>query len=116
MNAVKKLVTRSLVTVVVVAASLGLAVTPALAGSPIVYRQAGNHWTPIQGLPNTSPNYARGWAPPGNPFHMECYIDSGYNYYGNYWSHRWFQGYSQSGIWGYVHSSYVYYQVWVPRC
>lgn len=50
---------------------------------------------------------------------MLCWIDMYYGSTGNYFSHRWFYvRYSNwfGSISRWVHSSYVYYQVWVPHC
>lgn len=55
----------------------------------------------------------------GTAVTMLCYSDM-YNWsYGNYWSNRWF--YVRYSNWfgsinRWVHSSYVYYQTWVPSC
>lgn len=51
---------------------------------------------------------------------MLCWTDTDWVYsrsYSNYNSPRWFKVRSQpTGRIGYVHSSYVYYQQWTPRC
>jgi hypothetical protein len=115
MGFVKSVVARISLALAMGATVAGLVVTPAHAGSwPVVYRQAGNHYTPLYGLPGA--NVVQAWLPPGNRFSMQCWTDLRYSSYGNYWSVRWFRGQAFTGHYGYVHSSYVYYQWSVPRC
>lgn len=98
-----------------VTAVVGLVIgsSPATAGSPIVYNQSGKYvamrWAPT---PNAGVDR---WLPNSQHFYMRCWVDNHY-FNGNYGSVRWFGGYSQSGYWGYVHSSYVYHQQSVGRC
>ena len=55
--------------------------------------------------------------PNNSKFVMECWTSFKYSYTGNYPSKKWFAGRAwNGGWWGYVHSSYVYYQKKVPRC
>lgn len=75
------------------------------------YRNGGGY-IPIYPCPTTKCN-PTGWVKSGSPFYMDCYTDFQYTT-GNYGSSRWFYGYN--GYWGYVHSSYVYYQISVRRC
>jgi hypothetical protein len=60
--------------------------------------------------------YCRTRMPNGTKFAMRCWADHrGYN--GNYDSARWFYGQAfNTGSWGWVHASYVYYQKRVPHC
>ena len=54
--------------------------------------------------------------PNGTKFAMNCWTTH-YGFNGNYWSNRWFYGQSyRNGSWGWVHSSYVYYQKSVRHC
>ncbi len=64
--------------------------------------------------------YATAYFWNDTPVTMLCWIDTEWVYdrnYSNYNSPRWFKVQSQrSGQIGYMHSSYVYYQVWTPHC
>lgn len=56
------------------------------------------------------------WMPNGTKFAMRCWADH-HGFTGNYYSRRWFYGQAfNTGSWGWVHSSYVYYQKSVPHC
>lgn len=68
--------------------------------------------TPNYPVPRAT-QYPNGWVKDGTAFYMHCYTDHSY-FSGNYGSSRWFYGYN--GYWGYVHSSYVFNQISVPRC
>lgn len=115
---VKRLVRRILpfsvgALVVVVLATFG--VSPAQAvdwNRPSKEYSSNGSWIPIRPCPTTNCN-PTGWVKSGSTFYMDCYTDFQWSY-GNYWSNRWFYGYN--GYWGYVHSSYVYNQISVPRC
>lgn len=101
---------------------LGITAGSAEAGGPIVYRQAGNHYTPMFGVPSAGRgDVVQQWLNPGERFNMKCWVDNNHpesNSQGwyNYYSVRWFFGESFRHGWGWVHSSYVYYQWRVPRC
>jgi len=76
------------------------------ASSPYLVRWAGNGWVPIsQSCPSACPvSY---WVPSKTNFFMICYRDTFWSN-GNYWSNRWFYGYTLNNSWaGWVHSSYV---------
>lgn len=108
----KKLYT--LVAAFIIAACLFVSITPVQAGGPIVWRPNG-WWVPMQYGP-TNAGYVQSWLKPSSRFKMICWTDyKGYT--GNYYSVRWFWGQSYyNGSYGYVHSSYVYYQTAVPHC
>jgi hypothetical protein len=115
MSIVKRYATRAMLTMVLAVSAMGLVVTPANAGGyPIAYRQAGNHWSPMMGIPNG--NVVQAWLAPGEQFVMQCYVDTYYGSTGNYFSHRWYRGQSWNHGFGYIHSSYIYYQWNVPPC
>ena len=87
------------------------------AGTSILYNQSGKT-TKIYYAPNTKLNVkatvTNGTF--GAKFIMACWV-SGQAMYGNYQSSVWYWGqYFSTGAYGYVHSSYVYYQTSVPRC
>ncbi len=88
--------------------------------SPVVYRDAGNHYTPMYGMPDTDQyTVVTQWLSPGEPFWADCYTDVRDAYhYKNYSTVRWFRGWSKWHGWGYVHASFVYYQYKHPvgRC
>ena len=86
----------------------------AQAGSPIVWNHTGGS-IPLYFAPNQNYSNVKTWMPNSSHFYMTCWIDNTW-YYGNYWSNRWFGGWSASGYWGYTPASYVYYQVWTPHC
>ncbi len=114
MQVLRNLVVRCWLTVAIATAAIGLTAAPAFAGGPIAYRQAGNHWSPMYGIPNG--NVIQAWLAPGERFNMVCYVDSYYGSTGNYFSHRWYYGQSFDHGYGYVHSSYIYYQWSVRPC
>jgi hypothetical protein len=97
-------------------AAVAMTSVPAVAdATPIVWNQRGSStclsW--YQGYNG----YCYDRMPNGTKFGMSCWADRSYSYYGNYSSPRWFRGQSyNNGAWGWVHSSYVYYQVRVPHC
>ena len=64
-----------------------------------------------------SRNYSgvKTWLPNRSGFIMDCWYDD-QNWYGNYWSNRWYLGTSYSGWYGWVHSSQVGNPVGVRRC
>lgn len=72
-----------------------------------------NGWVAMYGVPRVT-NYPTTWLQSGKAFYMDCWIDNQY-WNGNYGSARWFAGWG-GGYYGYVHSSYVTYQTWVPHC
>ena len=111
----KRHVLRSVaVSVVAVLGSLVIGLAPAFAGGPIVYNQAGGS-VPMYGLPGA--NVVTYWLPQSSRFNMSCYVDLRTYTYGNYWTNRWYYGQTfAGGHWGYVQSSWVYYQWTVPRC
>lgn len=116
MTALNRLMTsKVLIAALALAISLGGTITaaPAEAGSPIVYNQSGKYVAGRHCAHSSCGVYE--WMPNSQHFYMRCWMDNQY-YYGNYGSARWFGGYSQSGYWMWVHSSYVYYQTSVPRC
>lgn len=76
-----------------------------------MYKHDGG-WMPVWGVPRGNSNPI-GWVRHGTTFYMHCWTDNIW-YHGNYGSHRYFYGYN--GYWGYVHSSFVYNQIAVPRC
>src|SRR5258708_4183107 len=105
---------RFLVSVAAVVTSLVIGAAPAFAGGPIVYNQRGGS-IPMYGVPTTNSNVTY-WLPQSSRFNMSCWTDWQWSY-GNYWSNRWYWGQTfAGGHWGYVHSSWVYYQWTVPRC
>lgn len=84
---------------------------------------AANHysWVYNQRSGYVKMHYAPGssggvWLKNNTRFVMLCYLDVSWNYTGNYSSRRWFRGQSWTQGYGYVHSSYVYYQKTVRRC
>lgn len=114
MQIVKRLIARFTLTLAMATTVLSLAITPAFAGGPIVYRQAGNHWSPMSFAPTYNVSRLT-WLAPGERFNMICWTDHVW-YNGNYGSYRWYYGQSFDHGYGYVHSSYVYYQWNVRRC
>jgi len=89
----------------------------ASAGTSILYNQYGSI-TKIYYAPNTKLNVKatvkNGTF--GAKFTMSCWV-YGQAMTGNYYSSVWYWGqYFSTGDYGYVHSSYVYYQTSVPRC
>ena len=103
--------------VVAVVASLVIGATPALASGPIVYNQRGGS-VPMYGVPSDQPGVqVTYWLRQSSRFNMICWQDRSFYSYGNYWSNRWYYGQTfDGGHYGYVHSSWVYYQWTVPRC
>lgn len=101
-----------------VAKVVGTEAEPADAANPAVYRNAGNHWTPMYGLPGGyRGDVVRVWMAPHERFQMQCWLDVRYGTTGNYYTRRWFAGWAfGQGQWGYVHASYVYNQIRVPHC
>ncbi len=94
---------------------LTYAASPAMAGGPIVYNQRGNY-VPMYYAPTPYNINVKNWMPNSTRFNMRCYEDFQW-FNGNYGSYRWYYGQAfNTGQWGYVHSSYVYYQWSVPRC
>jgi hypothetical protein len=92
--------------------------TPAAAeATPIIWNQRASTTCLSWFMGYEKGGYCYDRMPNGTKFRMYCWADAKYSYTGNYTSRRWFRGQSyQNGAWGWVHSSYVYYQVAVPRC
>ncbi len=114
----KRYVFRSVaVSIVAVLGSLVIGLAPAFAGGPIVYNQRGGS-VPMYGVPSDASGVqVTYWLKQSSRFNMICYVDQRFNSYGNYWSNRWFYGQTfDGGHYGYVHSSWVYYQWTVRRC
>jgi hypothetical protein len=111
---VKTRVSLFLIAIAVGAATLTS--VPALASAtPIVWNQRGSttclSW--YQGYNGRCYDVMRN----GTKFRMWCWADVPRSYTGNYSSRRWFYGQSyNNGAWGWVHSSYVYYQTRVGHC
>lgn len=85
-----------------------------------IYNQKGSY-VKLYPFPiaNSEKNKIRAYKKMKNntKFVMECWRDFKSSFTGNYKSKRWFAGrHWNDGRWGYVHSSYVYYQKKVPRC
>lgn len=101
----------------VMATTFTLLGSTASAGTSILYNQRGSY-TNIYFAPTTNVNVKatvqNGTF--GAKFNMSCWV-YGQALTGNYYSSVWFYGqYFSTGSYGYVHSSYVYYQTTVPRC
>lgn len=111
---------RKLVLVIAVAMSLVFA-----ASAPA---QAATSWTHnnrysfsnLKNTPWVGQGYVIEYMYNDSPVTMLCWLDTAWVYdrnYSNYNSPRWFKVRSNyTGRVGYVHSSYVYYQQWTPRC
>ena len=114
MNVFKSYVTRASITIAIALAAIGLTVAPAYAGGPIVYNQRGSY-VPMMYAP-TSNVGVQHWMRNSTRFDMRCWTDKQW-FNGNYGSSRWFWGQAyDTGSYGYVHSSYVYYQWGIPHC
>lgn len=114
MSRATRIIQKVAISFVTVLAVVGLSATPALAGGPIVYNQRGGSIA-MRWAPTTNAGVTH-WLPQSSRFLMVCYTDFQW-YNGNYNSNRWFYGQTfAGGYYGYVHSSYVYYQTRVPHC
>mgnify|MGYP000294722081 CR=1 FL=1 len=101
--------------VLAVVATMAFLVIPATAEAShysYVYNQRGDS-SPLRTAPGAR---VSAWLANGTRFVMICWLDTSWSSTGNYASRRWFYGQSWSKDYGYIHSSYVYYQKAVRRC
>lgn len=103
---------------VIVGAFIGVVATttPAAAATPYLYTNIRGGYVPMFFAPTNQSN-VKAWLPNYRGFVPQCYTDF-QNWYGNYWSTRWFFGQELGGTVGYVHSSQVINQQLHPvgRC
>jgi hypothetical protein len=112
----RNLTIRVRTTLAIVATALLFAAAPATSqAAPIVWNQTGS--TSCLSWYMGYDGYCYERMKNGTKFRMSCWADARYATRGNYSSRRWFHGQSQRyGYWGWMHASYVYYQVVVKRC
>jgi hypothetical protein len=97
-----------------VAISLLLASAGVASASSIVWNDTGGSVPMFWGTSSSSG--VESWLSNSSHFEMVCWTDDQW-YYGDYWTPRWFFGQSyDTGEWGSVPASYVYYQESVPHC